>query len=109
LRARELLGKEVIGDHGSRIGKVRDVTVDVGSWQVKELEVDLVSDLAEELGRKKMFGTQPAKIKVEHIRGVADTVLLNISRSQLRESLQGKGLSEKEGQVAPQPPSEQNS
>jgi len=90
LNARELFGKEVIGDQGSRIGKVRDLIFDVGSWQVRELEVDLVPDLAEELGLKKMFGREPAAVKVDYIRGVGDTILLKLSRPQLREALQGK-------------------
>lgn len=90
MNARELFGKEVIGDQGSRIGKVRDLTFDVGSWQIRELEVDLVSDLAEELGLKKMLGSEPAAVKVDYVRAVGDTIILKISRPQLRVALQGK-------------------
>ena len=96
MNGRELFGKEVIGDQGSRIGKVRDLTFDVGSWQIRELEVDLVPDLAEELGLKKMLGSEPAAVRVDYVRAIGDTIILKISRPQLRVALQGKLLSQRE-------------
>ncbi|HEY4822500.1 MAG TPA: PRC-barrel domain-containing protein [Candidatus Bathyarchaeia archaeon] len=96
MNAKEIFGKEVIGDQGSRIGKVRDLIFDVGTWQIRELEVDLVPDFAEELGLKRMLGSTPAVVKVDYIRGVSDTITLKISRPQLREAIQGKPPTQKE-------------
>lgn len=68
----------------------------VGSWQIRELEVDLVPDLAEELGLKKMLGSEPAAVKVDYVRAVGDTIILKISRPQLRVAFQGKLPSQRE-------------
>lgn len=87
--AGELLGKEVIGSQGSKLGKVKDVILDTSSWEVKALEVDLAPSVADELGLRRFLRKTQVQIDVGDVTAVADTVLLKLSKPQLQALVSG--------------------
>lgn len=89
-RAGELVGKEVIGSQGSKVGRVKDVIVDTSSWQIKSLEVDLAPSVANELGLRRFLRKSQVQINVGDVTAVADTVLLKLSKPQLQELISGQ-------------------
>ncbi len=84
MNSSELLGRHVIGDEGGRIGEVKDLIVETGSWQVKALDVELFANVADEFGIKKLLRSTRVPIGVEHVKNVGDHVILKISKAQLR-------------------------
>ena len=88
MNSSELLGRHVIGEEGWKIGEVKDLVVDTGPWQVKALDVQLFPNIAEEFGMKKVLRGTRVAIGVDHVKSVADTVLLKISKAQLKSILQ---------------------
>jgi sporulation protein YlmC with PRC-barrel domain len=78
----------VIGEEGWRIGEVKDLEVDTGSWQVKALNVQLFPKVAEEFGMKKILRGTVVPIVIEHVKGMGDTVILKVSKAQLKAILQ---------------------
>ncbi len=81
------MGKEIIAEEGSRIGRVKDLLVDTTSWQVKAFEVELAKNVAHEFGMKRMLGTTLVPLDVEVVKGVGDTIILKIPKSQLQAML----------------------
>jgi sporulation protein YlmC with PRC-barrel domain len=92
LNAKELCGKEIIGVQGWKIGKVRDVVLDMSTWQVKAFEVELAKNVAEEFGMKKILRKTSIPIKIDDIQGVGDTVTLKISKAQLQKLLEPRPI-----------------
>ncbi len=65
-RVRKLLGKEVVGSDGNNVGRLHDLALDPGSWQVSEL---VIRKRRIKLGRKIAIG-------VGDVASVGDKVLL---------------------------------
>jgi len=70
---KKLLGKEVIGSHGDKIGKMADLDIDIVSGIVKYAVINA--------GLSKKY-----KIKLDDIVTVGDTIILRLSGSDLKES-----------------------
>lgn len=85
MNTRELFGKEMVGEQGSKIGRVKDLIFDSATWQVKALEVELAGNVAEEFGMKRMLRSTLVPVKIEDIRGVGDVITLKISKPQLQK------------------------
>ena len=96
MNARELNGKEVIGTEGRKIGRVTDVILDTGSWQVKALDMELARNVAEEFGMKKLLKSTQIQVKVEDVQGVGDAITLKISKAQLQATLEPKAVQKAE-------------
>jgi len=96
MNARELNGKEVIGTEGWKIGRVTDVILDTGSWQVKALDMELARNVAEEFGMKKLLKSTQIQVKVEDVQGVGDAITLKISKAQLQATLEPKAVQKAE-------------
>jgi sporulation protein YlmC with PRC-barrel domain len=79
----EIVGKEVIGANGFKIGKVRDTEFDEKSWKVNSLEVHLEKDVAEEHHLRHRFKKTRVLIHVDHIQAVGDRVILGGSKEDL--------------------------
>jgi len=70
---KKLLGKEVIGSHGDKIGKLADLDIDILSGIVKYAVINAG------------FSTK-YKIKLNDIITVGDTIILRLSGSDLKQS-----------------------
>lgn len=46
---KSLLGMKMIGQHGSEIGVIKDMCVDVEAWQLLSLEVELKREASDAL------------------------------------------------------------
>lgn len=79
----EIVGKEVIGANGFKIGKVRDVDFDEKSWKAISLEVQLEKEVAEEHNLKRQFKKTRVLINVGHVQAVGDRVILSGSKEDL--------------------------
>ena len=87
LQASALKGKEVLGEKGRLVGKVKDGIIDEKTWQVTSLEVDLQSDVAKEFHLKKMFGGASIPIAVGYIGAVGDKVMLKASAEEIGKQI----------------------
>jgi sporulation protein YlmC with PRC-barrel domain len=70
---KKLLGKEVIGSGGDKIGKIADLEIDLLSAKVKSAVISS--------GFNKKY-----KIKLEDIITVGDTVILRLSETDLKKA-----------------------
>jgi sporulation protein YlmC with PRC-barrel domain len=71
---KKLLGKEVIGSHGDKIGKIADLDIDVVSGTVKYAVINAGFNVK-------------YKIKLDDIVTVGDTIILRLSGSDLKKSV----------------------
>jgi sporulation protein YlmC with PRC-barrel domain len=69
---KKLLGKEVIGSHGDKIGKMADLDIDILSGKVKFAVINAG------------FNTK-YKIQLDDIVTVGDAVILRLSESDLKQ------------------------
>ncbi len=83
--AKDLIGKEVLGAEGWKIGKVEEIVIDKDTWAITALSVDLESNIAKEFNLKKMWGKSTFTIPIGQVQGVADRVILKMSKSQIFE------------------------
>jgi sporulation protein YlmC with PRC-barrel domain len=87
LQASSLKDKEVLGEKGRLIGKVKDGTVDDKTWQITSLEVELKGDVAKEFNLKKTFSSSSIPIDVQFVRGVGDKVMLKVSTEEVGRAI----------------------
>lgn len=85
INAKDLIGKEVVGAEGWKLGRVREIMIDRDTWMVTALSMDLESNIAKEFKMKKMWGKSDLAIPVGHVQGVADRIVLKKSKSQILE------------------------
>jgi sporulation protein YlmC with PRC-barrel domain len=98
--AKDLIGKEVVGAGGWKIGKVKEIMIDRDTWAVTALSIDLESNIAKEFNMKKMWGKSDLTIPVGQVQGIADRIVLNTSKSQILEAAK-TGTQEQEKSTAP--------
>ena len=72
--AKKLIGKEVIGSHGDKIGKIADFDIDVLSAKVKFAVI--------QAGFNKKY-----KIKLDDIVTIGDTIIIRLTEDDLKKSL----------------------
>ena len=70
---KKLLGKEVIGSHGDKIGKIADLEIDLISAKVINAVISA--------GFNKKY-----KIKLEDIITAGDTVIIRLSENDLKKA-----------------------
>jgi len=85
--ATTLKDKEVIGEAGRLIGKVKDGTIDEKTWQLTSLEVELVGSVAKEFHLKKTFGSTSVPIATSFIGAVGDKVVLKVSPEEVGQAV----------------------
>jgi len=91
VRAKNLVGLPVVTSDASTLGKVDGTELDVDTWKVTHLRVDLNDDSARLLSLKKPFmGGIRIGLPVSQILKVGDVVNLNVTLSQIRESPESK-------------------
>jgi sporulation protein YlmC with PRC-barrel domain len=72
---KKIIGKEVIGSHGDKIGKISDFDIDVVSARVNFAVISVG------------FGTK-YKIKLDDIVTVGDKVIIRLNEEDLKKSSQ---------------------
>jgi sporulation protein YlmC with PRC-barrel domain len=87
LLASTLKDKEVMGEAGRLIGKVKDGTIDEKTWQLTDLEVELQGNVAKEFHLKKTFGTTTVPIAITFVGAVGDKVVLKASTEEIGKSI----------------------
>ena len=85
LKISELIGKEVFGSMGVRIGRVTDGVIDPGTLKLQEIQIGLNSNIARDFGAKRTLRTTKVHVSSEAIMGVADVVSLRVSKVELQQ------------------------
>jgi len=83
LLSSEIIGKEVIGSQGERLGTVRDIQFDEKGWNVLAIGVQLDKEVADEHNLGHRFRKTEVLISVKHIQAVGDKVILTGSSKEL--------------------------
>jgi sporulation protein YlmC with PRC-barrel domain len=79
----EIVGLEVLGSKGFKLGKKRDTDFDVNTWKLNSLEVQLDKDVAEEHHLRHRFRKARVLIYVDHVQGLGDKVILKGPKEDL--------------------------
>ncbi|MGA7923026.1 MAG: PRC-barrel domain-containing protein [Thermoplasmata archaeon] len=80
-----LVGKEVVGSNGWKIGKIRDVTFNEKTWQIGSLDIQLERSVAEEYQMKALLTRPTLSVDVSSVHAVGDHVILSVTKPELRE------------------------
>jgi sporulation protein YlmC with PRC-barrel domain len=70
MRAKDLIGKEILDAKAKRVGKVSDLEVNVTTWAVEHLDV-------------KSGFTKGHIVSLDKIHVVGDKIILNVSEEEL--------------------------
>jgi len=81
----EIIGKEVIGSQGEKLGSVHDIQFDEKGWSVLALGVQLEKDIADRYNLGHRFRKTEIMVEVKHIQAVGDKVILTGSSKELMQ------------------------
>jgi sporulation protein YlmC with PRC-barrel domain len=88
MRPSELEGKNVIETGGRILGTVSGIEIDLSSWKVTHLKVQLSYDSVESLGYKRpRLGRVEIMIPVDALKAVSDVITLDKSMNDLRRPI----------------------
>lgn len=78
---------KMIGQHGSEIGVIKDMCVDVEAWQLLSLEVELKREASDALKLKRpWFGSQTVHLPASEISGATDILIIKSPLEKLNFS-----------------------
>lgn len=80
-----LFDREVVGNNGSVIGRVRNLDLNDKTWQIESLLVELDDNVAKEFNMKKALRKTIVKILVAYVGAVGDKVILKEDKQKLME------------------------
>ena len=80
-----LFDREVVGNNGSVIGRVRNLDLNERTWQIDALVVELDDTVAKEFNMKKALRKTIVKILVTYVQAVGDKVILKEDKQKLME------------------------
>ncbi len=84
---KSLIGKHVVGQHGRQVGIVSDLLVNIESWQLEAIMIELSRESSEDLHLKqKWFGAQIVNLPISEISGVTDSLVLKHSLEEIEFS-----------------------
>jgi len=78
-----MIGVEVIGSEGKKLGAITNVKIDEKNWGVIAIEVQLEEAVAKEHKLKRRFKRTRVMINVERIQSVGDRMILKGSNEEL--------------------------
>jgi sporulation protein YlmC with PRC-barrel domain len=81
--ANEIMGREVIGSSGFKLGKISDIDFDEKTWKVNSLQVHLEKDIAEEHELRHRFRKTKVLIHVDYVQALGERIILKGSREDL--------------------------
>jgi sporulation protein YlmC with PRC-barrel domain len=74
----DLVGMQIVGQHGRIVGVITATVVDVESWQLSSVKVDLQAEVLNKLKlQHPWFGHRSVYLPVSHISGASDVLVLN--------------------------------
>jgi sporulation protein YlmC with PRC-barrel domain len=86
--SRDIVDKKILTQDGREVGYVEAIDVDLETWKVQSMELKLRRDALEALHIKRpLFGTRSARLSVEHVSGVTDSVVLKTGMEELSAKL----------------------
>jgi sporulation protein YlmC with PRC-barrel domain len=85
-----ILGKEVIGSGGWKIGKITELVFDENSWRIGSIEVVLDPEVAKEYEMKKLLSRTTINVDVSSVHAIGTHVILSITKPELREMISHK-------------------
>jgi sporulation protein YlmC with PRC-barrel domain len=91
--AKDLVGLEVVGPHGWRLGKIENVLLDKTTWKATQVEVKLEKEVAEGLHMRHRFKSAILPIPVERITGVGNVVSINYTQEDVDNLIASQGKS----------------
>jgi sporulation protein YlmC with PRC-barrel domain len=94
--AKDLIGMEVVGQRGWKLGKIENVSVDTIGWTVKSLDVKLEKEVAERLKLKKFLRSTNLPVGTERVTGVGNVVSINYTQEDV-----DKLIDNQQGQEGP--------
>ena len=80
-----LFDREVVGNNGSVIGRVRNLDLNEKTWLIESLFVELDDAVAKEFNMKKALRKTIVKILVTYVQAVGDKVILKADKQKLME------------------------
>jgi sporulation protein YlmC with PRC-barrel domain len=80
-----LFDREVVGNNGSVIGRVRNLDLNEKTWQIESLVVELDDLVAKEFNMKKALRKTIVKILATYVQAVGDKVILKADKEKLME------------------------
>ena len=84
----EILDKRVFTQDGREVGTVSGLLIELDAWKVEALDLRLRREALEALHiERPLFGTRSARLRVEHVSGVTDTVILKLDFEGLASEL----------------------
>jgi sporulation protein YlmC with PRC-barrel domain len=89
MKSGRLLGKQVVGSGGWRIGRVKDIIFDETTWRIEALEVRLDRKVAQEYRMKRLLLRTRLEVDVKSVHAIGDHVLLSVTKPGLRRMLSG--------------------
>ncbi len=85
MRPERLNGKEVVDTTAQVVGEIAGVELDLSTWKVTHICVDLSDSVVEALGYKKPFiGKVQIDIPIETVKMAKDIIALNKSVKDLK-------------------------
>ena len=82
-----LRGRTVIAADGQAIGEVAALFIDTSTWTIVALQIKLSKSAAEQLGAARgLLRAATFELPVRLVQSVADTVLLTVPTSELRQT-----------------------
>lgn len=82
----DFVGKIVITNEGQLIGKVKELVINVDTWAVTNMQVEIEKAKAKELGLKtKLFGNLLALVETKRIISVGDQVVIDVPYDKFAE------------------------
>ncbi len=89
MRPSELEGKTVVETGAKIIGTVSGIEIDLPTWKVTHLKIELADELTQTLGYKKPFlGHVEILLSVDAVKAVADVVTLNKAIEELKDVIE---------------------
>jgi sporulation protein YlmC with PRC-barrel domain len=86
-----LRGRTAIAADGQAVGHVAAAFIDVETWKVESVQIELRKEVADRLGASRsMFHAGSVEIPVRLIQSVGDAVVLSIPVDGLRQVLPGE-------------------
>jgi sporulation protein YlmC with PRC-barrel domain len=96
IHVKDLIGLEVVGPHGWKIGTVENVPVDTSTWRVSEIEVKLEKEVAEKLNMKRLFRSTILPVGTERITGIGNVISINYTQEEMDNYVASQSASKKQ-------------
>lgn len=80
----DIIGKEVVGKNGYRIGKTKEVIFGMNDWRITHIDVELKDNIEAELGMSgSILSHSRVPLEVSNIEGIGDVITLKTTKEEL--------------------------